>query len=121
MKKAIVLLAVAASLAVTRGSAQAPPPSVINGELIDSYCYAAAGVRGMPHAACALKCARAGVPVALLDAKTHRVYVLLASKDAAALPLALVAQMGRDVEITGDLLPKLGTSFLTVRSFRVME
>ena len=95
------------------------PPNAISGELIDTYCYAKVGVRGAPHAACALKCVRAGIAAGLLESKTRRVYVLLPSADATALPPALVAQMGHEVEISGDVIAKGGTNFLTVRSFRL--
>lgn len=111
---AVCLLA----LFVTFGSAQTPSDA-IRGELIDTYCYAKIGVRGEPHAACAIKCVRAGIPAGLLEAKTRRVFVLLPPADASALPKELIAAMGREVEISGDTIAKGGTSFLTVRSFRV--
>lgn len=87
------------------------------GEVIDSFCYAKVGVRGPEHAACGIKCARKGVPVALLEEKTRRVYVLLASKDAEPIPAALIERMGRIVVVEGDLVMKGGTTFLIVRSF----
>jgi hypothetical protein len=113
---AVCLLA----LFVTYGSAQTPSDA-IRGELIDTYCYAKIGVRGEQHAACAVKCVRAGIPAGLLEAKTRRVYVLLPAADATALPAELIAAMGKQAEIGGDTMMKGGTSFLTVRSFRVME
>jgi hypothetical protein len=92
--------------------------ATFTGEIVDSFCYAKAGIRGPAHAACGIKCARKGVPVALLEEKTRRVYVLLAAKDAEPLPPALVERMGRTVTIDGEVVPKGGTSFLVVRSFR---
>ena len=91
----------------------------ITGEVIDTFCYARVGIRGAAHAACGIKCARAGVPVGLLEEKTRRVYVLLAPKDASELPPALIAQMGHSVILDGDLVLKGGTTFFVVRSFRV--
>jgi len=111
---AVCLLA----LFVTYGSAQSSSHG-IRGELIDTYCYAKIGVRGEQHAACAVKCVRAGIPAGLLEAKTRRVYVLLPAADASALPAELIAAMGQQAEISGDALTKGGTSFLTVRSFRL--
>ncbi len=87
------------------------------GELLDTYCYAHSRIAGPGHAACALKCARAGVPLALIDDKTHRVYLLLPAKDAGPLPPTLVALAGRRVRIEGDVMPANGTTFLTVKSF----
>ena len=106
----------AALLLLTAAAPVAPPPS-ITGELIDSYCYAHARIAGPTHAACALKCLRAGIPPALLDSATRRVYVLLPAKDASALPPELIAQAGRRVTVDGDLLSTNGTTFLRVRGF----
>ena len=89
--------------------------------MIDTFCYAKVGIRGPAHAACGIKCARSGVPVGLLEEKTRRAYVLLASKDATPLPPALIEQMGRNVEIDGDPVMKGGANFLIVRSFRVIR
>ncbi len=91
--------------------------ATFTGEVIDSFCYAKIGVRGPEHAACGIKCARKGVPVALLEEKTRRVYVLLAPKDAEPVPAALINQMGRTVRIEGETVVKGGTTFLVVRSF----
>ena len=94
-------------------------PVTIAGELIDTYCYAGPSIRGDAHRACAVKCVRAGVPAGLLDPKTRKVYILLPAKDASALPPNLVAQMGHDAAITGEVFVKGGATFLTVQSFRI--
>ena len=110
LRSGLLLLAFASSLHA----------ATITGEVIDTFCYAKVGIRGLPHAACGIKCARAGVPVGLLDEKTHRVYVLLASKDATPLPPALIEQMGRNVVIDGEPVVKGGATFFVVRSFRAL-
>jgi len=111
VRSGLLLLALAAAAPLRAAT--------ISGELIDSFCYAHARIAGAPHAACALKCVRAGVPSALLEKGTRRVYVLLPARDASALPAPLVAQMGHDVTIDGDVLAQNGTTFLLVRGFRV--
>ena len=95
--------------------------ATITGEVIDTFCYAKVGIRGLPHAACGIKCARAGVPVGLLEDKTRRVYVLLAEKDASPLPPALINQMGHKVVIEGEPVTKGGATFFVVRRFRVIR
>ena len=106
LRSGLLLLALAAPLHA----------ATFTGEVIDSFCYAKIGVRGPEHAACGIKCARKGVPVALLEEKTRRVYVLLAPKDAEPIPPALIEQMGRVVRIEGETVVKGGTTFLVVRS-----
>jgi hypothetical protein len=91
--------------------------ATITGEVIDTFCYAHARVAGAPHAACALRCLRAGVPAGLLESATRRVYVLLPSNDATPLPPALIAQAGHRVTIEGDVIATNGTTFLMVKSF----
>src|SRR5687768_9803713 len=91
--------------------------ATVTGEVIDSFWYAKSGIRGPAHAECGIKCARKGVPVALLEEKTRRVYVLLAPKDAEPVPAALINQMGRTIKVEGDLVVKGGATFLVVRSF----
>jgi hypothetical protein len=91
--------------------------ATLSGELIDTYCYAHSRIAGPGHTACALKCAKAGVPLALLDDRTHRVYVLLLAQDAGPLPPALIALAGKRVTIDGDVAQTNGSTFLTVKSF----
>jgi hypothetical protein len=91
--------------------------ATLTGEVVDSYCYAARGIRGPAHTACALKCAKSGAPLALLENGTRKIYTLLPEKDAAPLPPALVAQAGREVTVEGDVVVKAGSLFLVVRSF----
>lgn len=95
--------------------------ATITGEVIDTFCYAHARVAGAPHAACALRCLRAGVPAGLLESATRRVYVLLPSNDASGVPPALLAQAGHRVTIDGDVVATNGTTFLLVKGFRVVK
>jgi hypothetical protein len=90
----------------------------LTGEVVDTFCYAHSRIAGPSHAACALKCAKAGVPLALLDDRTHRIYLLLPDKDAGPLPAALVNQAGKRVTIDGDILTTNGSTFLRVKAFR---
>src|SRR5947209_18733410 len=106
-----VVVALASVLAVPLRAAS------ISGELIDTYCYANHSIRGLPHAACAVKCARAGIPVGLLEDGTHRIIVLLPEKDLAPLPPALINQMGHSVVIDGQPVVKGGATFFVVRRF----
>jgi hypothetical protein len=110
VRSGLLLLAFASSLRA----------ATITGEVIDTFCYAKIGIRGPAHAACGIKCARAGVPVGLLEEKTRRIYILLAPKDASPLPPALIEQMGRNVVVEGDPVTKGGAAFFVVRSFRAL-
>lgn len=108
LRGGLLLLALAAPMSA----------ATVTGEVIESFCYAKVGVGGPSHAACGIKCARAGVPVGVVEEKTRRVFILLPAKHDAPLPSALIERMGRVVTIDGDVVVKGGATFLVVRSFR---
>lgn len=108
LRSGLLLLAIAAPMRA----------ATLTGEIVDTFCYANSQIAGPAHTACALKCAKAGMPLALLDDTTHRVYLLLPEKDAGPLPPALVAMAGKRVSIDGDVLPTHGVLFLRVKGFK---
>jgi type 1 fimbria pilin len=90
----------------------------ITGEVIDTECYATSGAKGDAHRDCALACAKAGIPVGLLEDGTDKVYILLPNKPATALPAAVMDNMARKVTITGTVIMKGGSQFLSVDSVK---
>ncbi len=90
----------------------------VKGEVIDTYCYGMAGAKGESHRACGLSCAKAGIPVGLLEDGSGKVYVLLPTKDATPVPQAAIDKMGRKATITGKVIEKGGSRFLTVESVK---
>jgi hypothetical protein len=109
-----IILAVV-TLATFRG-AGAPPP-VISGEVVETYWWAPLGGGGAPHAACGKQCAARGIPVAVVDAKTRKLYVLLPGRDKTSLPPELIAAMGTRVAIRGDIITAAGANFVAVQSW----
>jgi len=91
--------------------------TTVTGEVIETYCYAIHSVGGPGHAACGIECAKRGLPVGIVDAKTRKVIVLLAGRDKTSLPPELIAQMGRRVTIEGELVSRGGEQFLTVQKW----
>ncbi|HEY5998149.1 MAG TPA: hypothetical protein VI078_02480 [bacterium] len=90
----------------------------IKGEIIDTYCYATEGAKGDGHRECALACAKAGIPVGLLEDGTDKVYVLLPNKAATALPASVLENMARKVTVNGTVITKGGSQFLSVDSLK---
>ncbi len=93
-------------------------PMTVTGEVIDTFCYSTAGAKGEGHRACGLACAEKGIPVALLEKGTDKVYVLLPKKNATPVPKGLVDKMGREATVTGKMYSVGGSQFLTVESFK---
>lgn len=109
------LLALTVLLAVSVAADQAVS---VRGEIADTYCYAARGIRGSSHTACALRCARKGIPLAVIEDGTRRVYILLPPKDESALPESVISAAGTVRTVTGHVFVNGGTRFLTVDSIR---
>ena len=91
--------------------------TAVTGELVETYCWASLRIGGPAHAACAIECAKRGIPVALHDRKQRQTYVLLPGRDKASLPPQLIAAMGRNVTVQGTVIVRDRNQFLTVQSW----
>jgi hypothetical protein len=91
--------------------------STVTGHLRDSFCYLSMGAHGPSHHACAVTCAKAGIPVLLVD-KSENYYVLLPAKNGKSLPPDVINKMEDEVTVTGQEYNKGGVRFLTVESVK---
>src|SRR2546427_5848864 len=99
------------------GIASADEKSV-TGTLEDSFCYVGMGAHGANHKKCAMGCAKKGIPVALVEKGTDKMYILLPPKNASSLPDDVIDKMEGEVTVTGDAYDKGGVSYLTVKSVK---
>jgi hypothetical protein len=109
-----IILAVI-TLSTLRGTGATPP--VISGEVVETYCWAKLRIGGTAHAACGKQCAARGIPVAVVDTKTRKLYVLLPGRDKISLPAELIAAMGTRVDIRGEIVTAAGANFVSVQSW----
>jgi hypothetical protein len=86
----------------------------VRGEIVDSYCYAGRGVRGPSHRACALQCARKGMPLVLIEDGSRRVYQLMPPRDETPMPENVVAAAGTVRTVTGRMFVNSGARYLAV-------
>jgi hypothetical protein len=63
-------------------------------------------------------CAKKGIPVALVEKGTDKMYVLLPPKNASSLSDDVINKMESEVTVTGDEYDKGGLSYLTVKSVK---
>jgi hypothetical protein len=89
----------------------------VTGHLRDSFCYLSMGAHGPSHRECAMACAKAGIPVLLVD-KSDQSYVLLPAKNGQGLPPDVIKKMEDEVTVTGQVYDKGGVRFLTVQSVK---
>ena len=88
----------------------------IKGELVDSLCYVAMNATGAGHKQCAIACAKAGIPISMLEDGTGKLYTVLPKEDKTGYPESVIAKMGEQVTLKGDLYENGGNRYVTVES-----
>lgn len=119
MVKKLIIATLGLALSIGGGTIlSAADTSTVSGHLRDGFCYTIMGAHGASHHECALKCAKAGIPVLLVEDKTEKAYVLLPPKDDQGLPADVTDKMEQDVTVTGHEYTKNGVSFFQVESVK---
>lgn len=90
----------------------------LTGTLEDSFCYVTMGAHGPSHKKCAMECAEKGIPVALVEKGTGKMYILLPPKNNESLSKEVISKMEDEVTVTGDEYSKGGISYITVKSLK---
>ena len=88
----------------------------IKGELVDSLCYVAMAAKGPGHKQCAIDCAKAGIPISMLEDGTGKLYTVLPKEDKTGYPESVIKHMGETVTLKGDLYENGGQRYVTVES-----
>src|SRR5260370_16273252 len=80
------------------GIASADEKSV-TGTLEDSFCYVGMGAHGASHKKCAMGCAKKGIPVALVEKGTDKMYILLPAKHDPSLPTDVLTTLADEATL----------------------
>ena len=88
----------------------------IKGELVDSLCYVAMASTGSGHKQCAMDCAKAGIPISIVEEGTGKVYTVLPKEDKTGYPADVIGKMGDKVTLKGDFYEKGGNKYVAVES-----
>src|SRR5438093_13428389 len=107
-----ILLAMAAAVVVYSFAAEKEVS--VTGEVIDSSCYIKMGAKGSGHAECATNCAKAGIPLAILEDKTDKVIWVSANKDMQGANDMLIPYAGKKVTLTGKWFERGGTKLFAI-------
>lgn len=89
----------------------------IRAEVIDTKCYISGSMgdaTGEEHKDCAIMCAKAGVPLALLEEKTKTVYYAARLKGMAGANEMLLPFVGEVVLVTGRLVERGGAKMIMI-------
>ena len=109
---AMMLLGVRMTSADPKGDAV-----TLKGEVVDLWCYLEGGDHGAEHKKCAVDCAKAGNPIALLTEKGD-IYVLMGIKDHQPGKDVLIDKMAETVTIEGTLVKKGGVQVIYVSAVK---
>ena len=88
----------------------------IKGELVDSLCYVAMAAKGPGHKQCAIDCAKAGIPISIVEEGTGKLYTVLPKEDKTGYPESVISKLGDQVTLTGDLYENGGNKYVAVES-----
>jgi type 1 fimbria pilin len=128
MKKGLTLCAFAmlfagmtAFAAAKPAAKPAPKPAKVTGEVIDSACYIKSGAKGAGHIGCAQACAKAGIPLALLEDGSNKVVWLASKEDATTPNEQLMPYAGKKVTVTGTWAERGGAKLLVVDSVQAAK
>src|SRR3989344_5597123 len=72
----------------------------IKGELVDSLCYVGMAAKGAGHKQCAIDCAKAGIPISIVEDGTGKMYTVLPKEDKTGYPESVISKMGDKVTLT---------------------
>lgn len=113
---AVVLVVIAFSQAATSQDKK-KPEITIRAEVIDTKCYISGSMgdaTGEEHKECAVMCAKAGVPLGLLEEKTKTVYYAARLKGRAGANEMLLPFVGDVVIVTGRLAERGGAKLILI-------
>lgn len=131
MNKLIGALAFAALVAATPAvahqgmhmgakAASASKPATLRGEIVDTGCYVAEGMRGAKNKECTAKCVNTGMPMALLTAD-NRLYLLTPNHDNADPYEKCKGFAAEMVAVTGVVSERNGMRIIDVSDVKPVE
>ncbi len=91
------------------------------GRVVGLACYLGHGTVGDSHRECALTCAKAGIPMAILDENTQTLYLPLAKDHHQAANTELMPFVEMEVRVTGTVVEKDGMKAILLESLEALE
>ena len=86
----------------------------VEGTVVDTGCYFGHEGSGAKHVACATACAKAGIPLAIVD-QSGKLYLPIGEEHHAA-NAKLMPFIEKKVKVTGTLVEKGGMSALAIKT-----
>ncbi len=86
----------------------------ITGNVVGTACYLGHNSQGEGHTDCAIQCAKAGVPLAILDSESKTLYLPLSGHHGAN--DKLIEHAEKTVRVTGKVIDKDGMKAISIES-----
>jgi len=133
---AIAFVALSAALVAPLAIAQSPTPSdaapakaavapksgaassirTIVGEVVDPACWVVNGAKGETHKECLLACAKAGQVLAILEAKTNKLYLIATDNPGEDPNKGVIDFAAQKVTVTGKFYTRGGVTAVKISS-----
>jgi hypothetical protein len=88
----------------------------ISGEVVDPACWIVNGAKGDQHKECAIACAKAGQVLAILEAKTNKLYLIATENPGEDPNKGVIELVGSKVTVTGKFYTRGGVTAVKIAS-----
>ncbi len=82
--------------------------TTIVGHIVGTACYMGHESKGEDHLTCATECAKAGIPLAILESGTGKLYFPLATDHHSSANKQLMPYIEKDIRVSGTVVEKGG-------------
>ena len=115
MTKTILTILAAAALALAHDDHAKGKEITVTGLVVDTGCYMAHNSKGPEHETCATACAKKGVPLAILDEASGKLYMPVAA-DHKNQNLKLMPFIEKKVKVSGRVMEKGGVTGIAIKT-----
>ena len=91
------------------------------GHIVCAACYLSHGEMGAGHKPCSTECAKAGIPMAILDTESKTLYLPLAKNHHAPANTELMAYVEQDVTVTGTVMERDGLKAIVIEKIEPVK
>lgn len=115
-RAAIAALAIVSLSVAPFAAAQTTAIKSIVGEVVDPACWIVNGAKGDQHKECAIACAKAGQVLAILEAKTNKLYLIATENPGEDPNKGVIDFVAQKVTVTGKTYTRGGFTAIKIAS-----
>jgi hypothetical protein len=112
----IAVLALVSMSVAPFAAAQTTAIKSIVGEVVDPACWIVNGAKGEQHKECAIACAKAGQVLAILEAKTNKLYLIATENPGEDPNKGVIDFVAQKVTVTGKTYTRGGFTAIKIAS-----